>query len=543
MYLTIYSGSGFGLTMDFAAARAAKCSSCPVKEDMSNYWTPKLYYHAQDGTFQSVPTVGDNINDINGGMTVYYLQRGKGADTKTLKAFPEGFRMLAGDNSKRTFSNDFAGQGVSFACLGAGKDETNGLPNYNCPGGLRAQIFFPSCWDGVNLDSPDHKSHMAYPATGAYNNGACPSTHPVQLISLFYEILYDTNSFANKWYGSSQPFVFANGDPTGYGFHGDFVNGWDVNVLQRVVDECTDPAAQGSLDACAAITQFTGAQQNACRLPSSFNEKVAGVLPALPGCNPVQPGPAPATKATCAGQVDPVAGSGSSMYFTDVTSKGWAYAGCGTDGDPRTLTDKTTLYTAGAGDKMTVEYCIDYCKGYTYAGLEYAGECYCGNTLAADRAPVAGIFGNCNMKCKGNADEFCGGSRALSLYKACSGADCKNAGDDGSVVSPVVASAKPVVASSAAVVAASSIKPAVSSVAAPVMSYTPPKVSSAAAAAPSSVAVVVKPVVPSSLKVIVSSSKKPVVSSSASITGTVTVTKTVAISTVTVTKGACRLRS
>ena len=22
---------------------------------------------------------------------------------------------------------------------------------------------FPQCWDGVNLDSPDHKSHMAYP--------------------------------------------------------------------------------------------------------------------------------------------------------------------------------------------------------------------------------------------------------------------------------------------------------------------------------------------------------------------------------------------
>lgn len=50
--------------MDYAQARAAKCSSCPIKEDMSNYWTPKLYFQAKDGTFQSVPTVGDNANDV-----------------------------------------------------------------------------------------------------------------------------------------------------------------------------------------------------------------------------------------------------------------------------------------------------------------------------------------------------------------------------------------------------------------------------------------------------------------------------------------------
>jgi hypothetical protein len=132
--------------------------------------------------------------------------------------------MLAGDPSKRSYGGDFASQAVSFACLGQSQAETNAMPNYNCPGGLRAQVFFPSCWDGVNLDSSDHKSHMSYPSTGAYNSGGCPSTHPVQLISLFYEVLYDTNQFANSWYGSSHPFVFANGDPTGYGFHGDFVS-------------------------------------------------------------------------------------------------------------------------------------------------------------------------------------------------------------------------------------------------------------------------------------------------------------------------------
>jgi hypothetical protein len=147
-----------------------------------------------------------------------------------------------------------------------------------------------------------------------------------------------------------------------------------VPVLQKVVDQCTDPNAQGVLEKCPPITMYTGAEQSNCRLPAQVNEQVAGFLPALPGCNPVSPGPGPApSNPTCAGQTVATIGSGPS-YFTDVTAKGWSYAGCATDGDTRTLGDKTTIYSSGVGDKMTVEYCINFCSGYTYAGLEYAGE-------------------------------------------------------------------------------------------------------------------------------------------------------------------------
>jgi hypothetical protein len=66
------------------------------------------------------------------------------------------------------------------------------------------------CWDGKNLDSPDHKSHMAYP-TG--NN--CPSTHPVRVPQILYETAWDTTAFNNPadWpEDGSQPFVFSTGD-------------------------------------------------------------------------------------------------------------------------------------------------------------------------------------------------------------------------------------------------------------------------------------------------------------------------------------------
>jgi uncharacterized protein DUF1996 len=155
------------------------------------------------------------------------IRQRPGPNNDKLKAFPEGFRMIAGNPWQRNSTGDFAGQAISFNCLdytGPAVPETNGFPSKNCPNGLRAQVFFPSCWDGKNLDSSDHKSHVAYPASGAYNDGPCPSTHPVHLISLFYEVIWQTNLYANDWYGSNQPFAFANGDPTGYGLHGDFVS-------------------------------------------------------------------------------------------------------------------------------------------------------------------------------------------------------------------------------------------------------------------------------------------------------------------------------
>ena len=157
--------------------------------------------------------------------------------------------MIADDPSKRSFACDIPSQAISFACLDYNRPPTAetppDFPNINCPNGLRAQVYFLSCWDGVNLDSPDHASHMAYP-TDAYNGGTCPPTHAKHMISLFYEVLWSVDEFKNMWYGDSQPFVFALGDPTGYGGHGGFFCGWDANLLHPAVDGCTNDSGHVS---------------------------------------------------------------------------------------------------------------------------------------------------------------------------------------------------------------------------------------------------------------------------------------------------------
>ena len=64
---------------------------------------------------------------------------------------------------------------------------------------IRQTIIFPTCWDGKNLDSPDHQSHVAYgQGSGATGGGACPSTHPVKLPQIMYELMWDVNKFADK---------------------------------------------------------------------------------------------------------------------------------------------------------------------------------------------------------------------------------------------------------------------------------------------------------------------------------------------------------
>lgn len=120
-------------------------------------------------------------------------------------------------------SSSLAQRAINFVCLNfntGGGSTTPNLPNTNCPDGVRGQVFLPSCWDGVNLDSANHKSHVAYPSN--VDSGTCPPTHPIRFISLFYEIFWRTGEWSNLWWHSdgSQPFILSNGDPTGYGFHG-----------------------------------------------------------------------------------------------------------------------------------------------------------------------------------------------------------------------------------------------------------------------------------------------------------------------------------
>ncbi|MBN3316732.1 WSCD2 protein, partial [Atractosteus spatula] len=88
------------------------------------------------------------------------------------------------------------------------------------------------------------------------------------------------------------------------------------------------------------------------------------------------------------------------------------YIGCYTDD-----TQKRALRGASFFDyrKMTVFRCQDNCaeRGYMYAGLEFGAECYCGHKIQAPNASES----DCNMECKGEKTNTCGGANRLSIYR------------------------------------------------------------------------------------------------------------------------------
>uniref|UniRef100_A0A8C5LI11 WSC domain containing 2 n=1 Tax=Leptobrachium leishanense TaxID=445787 RepID=A0A8C5LI11_9ANUR len=65
--------------------------------------------------------------------------------------------------------------------------------------------------------------------------------------------------------------------------------------------------------------------------------------------------------------------------------------------------------------KMTVFRCQDNCaeRGYMYAGLEFGAECYCGHKIKALNVSES----ECNMECKGEKSNICGGVNRLSIYR------------------------------------------------------------------------------------------------------------------------------
>merc|ERR1711881_391681 len=95
----------------------------------------------------------------------------------------------------------------------------------------------------------------------------------------------------------------------------------------------------------------------------------------------------------------------------------YSFQGCFTEGTGvRALADAAFVDYAN----MTSELCASKCDAYVYWGIEYYGECYCGNELAASstQAPL----GDCSFICPGNPNEYCGAGNRLELYKLTSAA-------------------------------------------------------------------------------------------------------------------------
>ncbi len=187
----------------------------------SSYWAPAVY-DSRTGEVQVPSTV-----------SVYY-KTGYNFDVTQTRVPPAGLRMIAGDKNATGPQ-----QSSYWACTNVFVSPDGMIPNCGAGDELQLNISFAQCWDGVNLDSPDHKSHMAYPI---YRNppqrSTCPSTHPVLLpsISVLFHYPVKAGTSTSTWRLTSD--VYSTSIRGGLSAHSDWMNGWDQPTLTKIVTLC-----------------------------------------------------------------------------------------------------------------------------------------------------------------------------------------------------------------------------------------------------------------------------------------------------------------
>ena len=205
----------------YEALRNAAGNTGNVEENKSLYWHPTIYRYV-NGQYE--------IQDTSYFSTYYIWPTG------ATTAFPDGLKMIGGGAGYEAARQE-ADCSNPGPCPDGVCDRWNDFfPATSCDE-LELSMLMPSCWDGVNLDSADHRAHMAYTKNGEAD-GECPGTHPVRLpqIAVFTRVA--------PYAGGIHLFS----DGTGY-FHADYFSGWEASQLQKVLDECENDSMQSAPDA------------------------------------------------------------------------------------------------------------------------------------------------------------------------------------------------------------------------------------------------------------------------------------------------------
>ena len=183
----------------YTQVRTEGLSSCYNIMWRSLYWLPMLSRWKADGTRDVRMPDSVNIYYKRPGINMPQCQPGNPLFIGRCVPLPNGLKLVAGaDMVTQTVPSGK----LTFACIVYTAQNTGG---YN--GGLKSDVpaaanacpavpngetitkrvlnvkfEFPACWNGVDLDSANHRSHIAdaftNPTTGRY---ACPATHPYHM--------------------------------------------------------------------------------------------------------------------------------------------------------------------------------------------------------------------------------------------------------------------------------------------------------------------------------------------------------------------------
>ncbi|WP_413756863.1 DUF1996 domain-containing protein [Streptomyces sp. MMBL 11-3] len=229
-YVGNQNNDAFASDEDLAASE----TTCQNQGDKSSYFWPVL--RLQDGSQDF-----DQNNDGGGkeGNVGKILQASQaqlkfvGNKKGNVVAMPTALRIITGD--AKAFVNGLANANTNWSCTGfENRQLTDKYPI--CPRGSSVvrTTNFQSCWDGQNIDSANHRSHVAFvQADGTCANGF--KAIPQLQVRLVYKVAAPTiqngtvkNAFAVDSFPENLHKPITD--------HNDFINFFDANTMNKMVN-------------------------------------------------------------------------------------------------------------------------------------------------------------------------------------------------------------------------------------------------------------------------------------------------------------------
>lgn len=225
-------------------------------------------------------------NVINADLTAFYYKRRPKTDPIVSNPanaqymgqavpLPNGIKFIFGnhpENSSLPFDNTMFYMCTVNASISYGSNMLGALAACKGTSGqfeIRAQA--PGCWDGVNLDSADHRSHLAYASYGGWGYQKCDAGHPYVIPEFTYAAQYTilATDDITKIHWSSDEMDLTK--PQGWSFHIDYgPAAWDPIVLKMWTDNCIDKLLNCSAGDLGNGFRLKGAAQPIYRINGSY---------------------------------------------------------------------------------------------------------------------------------------------------------------------------------------------------------------------------------------------------------------------------------
>lgn len=211
------------------------------------------FLQANHSLYIAPPLVTGDGTVVHASSAQFYYAAGGSATP--VQPYPVGLRFRDGNPNSTVLQST---NKVRWHCSYPNPPQLNAPPT-SCPPGVGVSLDFigPSCWDGMNLDSADHISHMSVPATTA----TCPLDHPIRVPQIRISFLYATAAVG------ACPVSDHGIPPCGRSAHWDDLEAQDPAQQDQVTRCLNDPARSSETSPlCGVFTTLPNSWESRVRL-------------------------------------------------------------------------------------------------------------------------------------------------------------------------------------------------------------------------------------------------------------------------------------